>query len=317
MAILGVDIGGTSCTVVRASDEGVPIARRDLATGDPGATLDALLAGARELEPGPDPVIGIACGGPLDVAAGLVCSPPNLPGWDRVPVVDRFESEFGGRGFLMNDASAGALAEWRFGAGRGLRHLAFLTFGTGIGAGLILDGRLYEGAGGQAGEIGHLRLTDDGPVGHGKSGSVEGWCSGGGLRRRLAAACADGTLVGDDPSPEHWAERARDGDPAAREIFTLLGRHLGRTVAILVDLLALEAVVLGSLYLRCRDLFEEAFRDEFAAEALPASLAGCRVVASELGEDLGAYQSIAVAVARAGGLLPPLEDPRVAAGEQL
>jgi glucokinase len=125
--------------------------------------------------------IGVSCGGPLDSARGIVHSPTFLPGWDDVPIVQILQDRFGAPARLQNDANAGALAEWLFGAGRGHRNLVFLTFGTGIGAGLILDGRLYTGTNDMAGEIGHIRLSEHGPVGLGKSGSFEGFCSGAGL----------------------------------------------------------------------------------------------------------------------------------------
>ena len=124
---------------------------------------------------------GISCGGPLDIEKGLILSPPNLPGWDKVPIVKYFQNRLGVKTSLLNDANACALAEWRYGAGKGCRNMIFLTFGTGIGAGLILNGRLYSGASGMAGEIGHIRMEKTGPLGYGKKGSLEGFCSGGGI----------------------------------------------------------------------------------------------------------------------------------------
>lgn len=130
--------------------------------------------------------IGIVCGSPLDEQAGLVLAPPNLPGWTAVDVVTPFARRFGVRPALLNDADAGALAEWAWGAARGARNLVFLTVGTGLGAGLILNGRLFRGAAGLAGEVGHWRLAPVGPVGHGKAGSFEGFCAGSGIGRRLS-----------------------------------------------------------------------------------------------------------------------------------
>ena len=116
---------------------------------------------------------------PLDTRRGVIQAPPNLPLWDEVPICALLSERYGCPAYLQNDANACAIAEWRFGAGRGTRNMVFLTFGTGLGAGLILDGRLYEGANGMAGEAGHLRLAADGPEGYGKRGSFEGFCSGG------------------------------------------------------------------------------------------------------------------------------------------
>ena len=125
--------------------------------------------------------IGISCGGPLDSKKGIIFSPPNLPGWDNVPITRILSDEFGVETALQNDANACALAEWLMGAERGHSNMIFLTFGTGMGAGLILNGRLYSGTNDLGGEVGHIRLAKTGPVGFGKAGSFEGFCSGGGI----------------------------------------------------------------------------------------------------------------------------------------
>ena len=126
--------------------------------------------------------IGISCGGPLDSRRGVIMGPPNLPGWDDVYIVRQIENHYGVQAHLQNDANACAVAEWKFGAGRGKQNVVFMTFGTGLGAGLILDGKLYSGTNDNAGELGHIRLDRFGPVGFGKAGSFEGFCSG----RRIA-----------------------------------------------------------------------------------------------------------------------------------
>lgn len=126
-------------------------------------------------------IIGVSCGGPLDTNRTHICCPPNLPLWDNVPVVDYLESRLDIPAKLENDADACALAEWRCGAGKGCDSMIFLTFGTGLGAELILTGRLYTDASGMAGEVGHVRLTEHGPSGYGKFDSFEGYCSGGGI----------------------------------------------------------------------------------------------------------------------------------------
>ena len=181
MNIIGLDIGGTKCALsVPAGPDGVREVVR-FATTDVRGTLDRLFAEVAALAPSRDTVFGVSCGGPLDSARGLILSPPNLPGWDRIAICSLLTERFGGRAFLMNDANACALAEWQFGAGRGCQSMMFLTMGTGMGSGLILDGRLYEGVSGNAGEVGHMRMAADGPVGYGKAGSFEGFCSGGGI----------------------------------------------------------------------------------------------------------------------------------------
>ena len=125
--------------------------------------------------------IGISCGSPLDPEHGLIQSPPQLSSWKDVEVVRIFSERFSTPAFLDNDANACALAEHRYGAGRNCRNMIFLTFGTGMGAGLILDNRLYRGTNTYAGEVGHIRLRDSGPIGYHKAGSFEGFCSGAGI----------------------------------------------------------------------------------------------------------------------------------------
>jgi glucokinase len=308
MSIIGLDIGGTKCVVTRASDAGAIERSIRFATTTAEATQARLWQAVDELRPGPAPVFGISCGGPLDSGTGMILSPPNLPGWDRVPICAELERRFGGRAFLMNDANAGALAEWRFGAGRGVRNLVFLTYGTGMGAGVICDGRLYEGANGNSGEVGHVRLSADGPLGYNKAGSFEGWCSGGGLgryaqseahRRGGKVAFNPGRI--EDITARHVAEAAAAGDQLARDVLAESGRRLGMALAILVDVLNPEVIVLGSVYSRARRWLEPHMRAVLEAEALPGSLAVCTVVPTALGEDIGTWAAIAIAVYHAGG----------------
>ena len=139
---LGIDIGGTRSAALVADAEGGILGREEFPTrvGSGGwkTTVDELQrASAALVREHPVEAIGISCGGPLDSVAGTILSPPNLPGWDEVPIARIFHEAFGVPAYLQNDANAGALAEWRFGAGRGSRNMVFLTFGTGLGAGLI------------------------------------------------------------------------------------------------------------------------------------------------------------------------------------
>lgn len=313
MTIIGLDIGGTKCAVLKADDSGAIQRTIRFQTKGAAETQERLWRAVAELGPGPAPVFGVSCGGPLDSAAGLILSPPNLPGWDRVPITAELERRFGGRAFLMNDANAGALAEWRFGAGRGARNLVFLTYGTGMGAGVICDGRLFEGANGNAGEVGHVRLSRSGPVGYGKAGSFEGWCSGAGIaraaqtaarRKRGKVAFNPGRI--EDISARHVAEAAAAGDAVAQELLAESGRRLGMGLAMIIDVLNPEVIVLGSVYVRARRWLEPHMRPVLEEEALPASLAVCKVVPSALGEEIGCYAAVAIAVYHAGGFASDL-----------
>jgi glucokinase len=213
---------------------------------------------------------------------------------------------------LQNDANACALAEWRWGAGRGTRNIVFLTFGTGMGAGLIIDGRLYEGTNDLAGEVGHVRIADDGPVGYGKAGAFEGFCSGSGIAK-LARVSAEELLAAGRPAgfcatreelasitAQRVGEAADAGDPAAREILARTGKYLGRGCAMLIDILNPERIVIGSIFARCRAHLEQAMTEEIRREALSAAARACTIVPAALGESIGDYASLAVAGLAAG-----------------
>ena len=151
MKILGFDIGGTKCAVMTANWDGkeIELLKKDKCQTDrsltPTQIIDKLIAMADKILDGKPEAIGISCGGPLDSKKGVIMSPPNLPGWDNVEIVKQLEAHYGVPAHLQNDANACAVAEWKFGAGRGCRNVVFMTFGTGLGAGLILDGKLYSG----------------------------------------------------------------------------------------------------------------------------------------------------------------------------
>ena len=322
--LAGVDIGGTKCAVTlgeptqTAAGAAIRIvAKRRFATLPPDQTLARLADDLAELlaDAGSPPLdaIGISCGGPLDSRQGLILSPPNLPGWDAVDVVTPLQTRFGVPVALQNDANAGALAEWQWGAGQGCQNMVFLTFGTGMGAGLILDGRLYSGTNDMAGEVGHLRLEPDGPVGYGKAGSFEGFCSGGGiaqLGRSLAeAALAAGSPPAYCPTPadlpgvtaEKVGRAAQAGDATALAVFAVVARQLGRGLAVLVDILNPERIILGSIYGRQQALLEEQTLAALTAEALPRARSVCRILPAGLGESVGDYASLAVALQTARG----------------
>jgi glucokinase len=297
--LLGFDIGGTKCAVVLGSEEGhqpVVLAREAFATlPGPEANLDRMLAIASRLlvekGHGPARAVGISCGGPLDSKSGRVFSPPNLPGWDDVPVADIVSGALGLPAQLENDANACALAEWMWGAGIGTSNMAFLTCGTGMGAGLILDGRLYRGACDLAGEIGHVRIAPDGPDCHGKAGSFEGLCSGAGISR-LASSLA-GWPPGTAASEVFAAAAAGDRD--ARRVVETAGDALGCGIALLIDILNLEAVVVGSIFARQENLLRPAMEAAIAREALPRAAAACRVLPARLGDAVGDFAALAIA----------------------
>jgi glucokinase len=314
MYILGFDIGGTKCAAVTASwdNSEVKIIKKTVVKTDtaiPPCEMLARLMDAADtiLDASPD-AIGISSGGPLDSDTGVIMSPPNLPGWDDVHIVGIIGARYGVTPRLVNDANACAVAEWKFGAGRGTKNMIFLTFGTGLGAGLILDGRLYGGTNGNAGEVGHVRLASHGPIGFGKAGSFEGFCSGGGIARLAYAMALDCAKRGTPPAyynesmgesdvtARTVADAAMAGDGVAKEVYRISGEMLGRGLAILVDVLNPERIVIGSVYARSGALLAEAMRKSLGEEALSCALEVCEVVPAELGDEVGDYAAIAAAL---------------------
>lgn len=312
---IGFDIGGTKCAVSTGElcDGRLVIRTKRVIPTDRSATpltmLERMSALAWEqLAPGESPdAVGIACGGPLDSRRGILLSPPNLPGWDEVPVTALVSERMGCPAYLQNDANACAIAEWKYGAGVGADHLLFLTFGTGLGAGLILNGAPYVGACDMAGELGHLRLAAFGPVGYGKAGSFEGFCSGGGIaalgRMYATEAFQMGNRVSFCAGVEHLgeitargiAECAERGEEDARRIFDLCGEKLGEGLSLLIDLLNPECIILGSIFCRCEHLLRPRMQAVIARETLALTRGACRILPAGLGEQLGDYAALSVA----------------------
>ena len=294
---IGLDIGGTKCAVStgRSVDGGIEILSREEFPTKGLSWREVLeefaLRIERILAAGGEKLgaIGISCGGPLDSKRGLILSPPNLPGWDEVPVVAFFKDRFNVPTAVQNDANACALAEYLYGSGRGVRNLVFMTFGTGLGAGIIVDGRLYAGANDNAGEIGHIRLAPSGPVGYNKEGSAEGFCSGAGIARLAKIR------KGLDLTTREIFERVRSGDADCLEVFRESAEKLATILAFTVDILNPEVIALGGVFMRNADLFMEIVEPVLEREALPLALKACRIVPAELGENIGDYAALAVA----------------------
>jgi glucokinase len=312
---LGIDIGGTKCAVI-AGTENMEILKKinfptetdkgpdhaiNLLLNNAGLITEKLgLQGLRS--------IGISCGGPLDSKKGMVQSPPNLPGWDNIPIVQLFNERFHVPVFLQNDANACALAEWKFGAGKGVENMIFLTFGTGMGAGIIADGRLYSGTNDLAGEVGHIRIAEEGPEAYGKKGSFEGFCSGTGIARIAKKIASEklskGEVVSfcsnsgdlDKITTKDIADAAVNGDKTALEIFEISGTHLGKGLSLLIDILNPQRIVIGSIYTRCRKFIEPSCMKIIEQEALEPARLVCKIVPAALGEQVGDFASLSVAI---------------------
>jgi glucokinase len=292
--ILGLDIGGTKTALVLGTLKADVVTRDELPTP---ANLDFEMAmqiiGAAIDEflqqicvsgfPAPQ-AISISIGGPLNIEEGILYSPPHLTAWGQAPLKQYLHERYNLPVFVEHDGSAGALAEYYFGAGRGARNLIFLTMGTGLGAGLILNGAIYHGATDSAGEIGHIRLSDEGPTEYGKVGSWEAYACGAGIQK-LAYLRNPQKF----PSPTTTAEiiqRALAGDPAALELIHEVGTWLGKGLAILVDLLNPEVIIIGTLGILLDDLVLEPAREVLKMEALPISNRACKILPAQLGSSL-------------------------------
>jgi len=315
--LIGIDIGGTKCAVTSGTfdeKEKASITNKSvIATpktahySDVLGTLADFISNLANESGEKIDAIGVSCGSPMDSKNGIIMSPPNLPGWDNVEVVKYYETKFNVPCALLNDANACALAEHRYGAGRGYSNVVFLTFGTGMGAGLILDGKLYEGTNGLSGEVGHVRVAEAGPVGYGKAGSYEGFCSGGGIAqigRMKALECFQTGIAPsicpsmselDKINAKDIAELAAAGDALALEIYYICAKKLGLGLSILIDLLNPETIIIGSIFQRSESLLRNAAMAVIESEALEISRKSCKIVPSELGDALGDYAALVIA----------------------
>jgi glucokinase len=314
--LLGVDIGGTKCAVIFGKYDDVNLTVADkikFPTASVDKTLEEIMATLEKiieknaLTPENTETVGVSCGGPLDSARGIIMSPPNLLGWDDIPIVELIENRLGIKAKLQNDANAGALAEWRFGAGKGAKNMVFMTFGTGLGGGMILNGRLYEGTNGNAGEFGHIRMADFGPVGYGKSGSFEGFASGSGIAQLAKSMLKEKFQRGEKVSwcrPEDIgsvsamtvADAAFAGDDLAKRIYEISGSFLGKGLSVVIDIINPEVIVLGGIYARSRELLEHSMRESLESEALSNALGVCDIKPAALGESIGDFAALSVAI---------------------
>jgi glucokinase len=312
--VLALDVGGTKLAAGVVAADGDVLGRlmapalRD--EGPDSMITRQLDLGVRAVaEAGVDwsqiRAVGIACGGPLDPEAGIIQSPPNLPGWDDVPLVSIVSNALDRPAFVDNDATAGALAEWWFGAGRsrGVRHLVYLTISTGVGGGLILDGRVYRGAAGNAGELGHLTVDYLGrQCGCGRRGCLEAYASGTNIAARAVEAMAGGesSSLGtlSSVTARDVSEAAAAGDPLAVRIWDETTAILGSAVANILDVFNPELVVLGGGVTRSGERLLSPVREAALAQAMPPAARSAEIVLAELGDLHGVVSAAAVAIER-------------------
>jgi len=311
---LGFDIGGTKLALAVGDAAGRIAARRRRpirASGSPRQDVEAMLADARALlaevgiAPGELRGVGIAAPGPVDSETGEIDRPPNLPGWDRVPIASWVGEALGVPVRLENDANAAALAEWRFGAGQGARSLVYLTMSTGVGGGLVLDGRLYRGSRGGAGEVGHMPVEWDGETcGCGRRGCLEAYVGGRCWTERLRRETPDGSevlrLAGTREAirPEHAVEAARAGDAFALGELARWNHYLARGLTALCYALTPDVIALGTIAVAAGEaLCLEPLRREVESRVWPSLFAGTEIRAAALGEEGPFYAALCAALA--------------------
>lgn len=287
--VLGWDIGGTKSSAVIGTSSGEILAKETWpsnADHGPEAMITDFLRRARPLRERFPAVsaLGVSIGGPLDPRHGILYSPPHLPGWDAFPLKARMTETLGLKVAVEHDAAACLEAEVLWGSARGSSHAAYLTAGTGFGAGLLLDGRIVRGPSGQTTEVGHIRLAESGPRLYGKSGCVESFCSGTGLA--LLAREMFPAVFTRAVSPRELAQRAEEGCAASRAVLMKSAQWTGRVCAMLTDLFSLQVIIIGSLARYLPPWWLGAIRDEALREALPINAAHGRIVTAGLGDRL-------------------------------
>ena len=264
-AIVGVDLGGTHVRAGRVRDGKIesrvslPISGKSdtrVVLGEVFTAIDAVLDGG---------IAGIGFCAPsvVDVEAGVVYSVTNIPSWHEVPLKEELERRYGVRAFINNDANAFAVGELYFGKGRTYRNLVGIVIGTGLGAGVVINGRLYSGANCGAGEIGNIAY---------RGSTLESWCSGTFLRR---ASGMDGEAVYD---------RARAGDRSAQELLASVGTALGDAILIALYAYDPEIVILGGSVSRAYPLFEQAMRERLQGYAFPHTLQRLQIARTEISD---------------------------------
>jgi glucokinase len=308
-SIIGLDIGGTKIACVEGGWGGQIYQRSEIPTFAARpfdqtfpAVIEVVEQRRSEARRAGREVVAlsVAVGGPLRIREGFLLNPPHLPGWHNTHLKKRLSEGFPGLPVhVEHDGNAGALAEFRFGAGRnrrGLRHLLFLTFGTGLGAGFILNGKILHGASDMAGEVGHWRLAPEGPEGFGKRGSWEGFASGAGLVQ-LASRRFPRRWHPDTPIRE-LVEAMLADDPEALAVATEAGARMGEGLALLVDALNPQLIVFGSLGVVLGDRVLQSARQVLAREALPQAVAACDIVPAALGTRIGDVASLMAALSK-------------------
>lgn len=305
--IAGIDIGGTKIGVALAAPDGQVLSVCRFPTRvelGPYRILDFTfdkIEGMIEETRARLTAVGIGCGGPLNRERGMILSPPNLPGWDRFPIVGLVEKRFGVPSLLDNDANMAALGEQRYGAGRGLNEMVYITISTGIGGGIIIGGDLIHGVDDGAGEVGHMTVLPDGPkCGCGAYGCLEALCSGSSIARRARERLLSGapssmrSMVNspNEVTAKTVAETARNGDPLACEIWEETIHYLAIGLSNIIATLAPEAIILGGGVSTAGEQLLEPLRQQVQRRVKMLPAEKVRILQAALGGDSGIHGAL-------------------------
>jgi len=305
LPVLAIDLGGTKIFAAIISSKGQVIAKeRCLTLADEGpqavinrilSTIDHLLS-QRNINSSQLDGISIAAGA-IDYEKGLITSSPHLPDWHDVPLRDIVKEKYKVNTFLMNDADAAALGEHHFGVGQGVNNLILLTVGTGIGGGIIINGRLYSGASGSAGEIGHMVIDVNGPrCSCGNTGCLEALVSGTAVAKEAIKRIRQGErsslteIVGgkiEDITAEEVSIAARAGDSLASEVILQAATYLGVGLANVVNIFNPEMIIIGGGMAKMGDLLLNPARQVVREKAYQLSAQAVQIVPAQLGDDAG------------------------------
>lgn len=310
-ALVGVDLGGTNiraALVTGPGTHGPPVHLATPAHEGPTAVLDTIAQAVRAAA-GDEALGGVAIGipGPLDPSTGRVYEAPNLPGWHGLEAERLLKERLRCPVAVHNDAKMATYAEWQLGAGKGTQHMVFLTVSTGVGGGIVANGRLLTGAAGTAGELGHINVEPDGPpCTQGHLGCLEGVASGTAIARRACDALAAGVpslLRRPDPTTidaRAVEQAARAGDPLARRLYDEAGRALGRAIGGYINVLSPEVVVIGGGLINTRELLLDPLKTAVAELAFEVARHACRIEVAALGTDAGLVGAVAWAANELG-----------------
>jgi glucokinase len=278
--VIGIDLGGSAIKLGRFDWQGNCVQSLTVPTPQPAypeAVLAAMVAAIEQIDPDDKTVaIGVGTPGPADAAGRIARVAINLAGWRDIPLADWLEAKTGKPTVLANDANCAGMGEYWLGAGRRFQHLILLTLGTGVGGAVILDGNLFTGHEGSAGELGLITLNPEGPeCNSGNNGSLEQYTSVRAIRRRTGL------------EPDELGAKARAGDPDALAFWQAYGRDLGAGLASLVYVLTPQAIIIGGGVSASAEFFFPAIWQELERRVLPSSRSGLQLLKAELGNQAG------------------------------